>query len=175
MAARNAMTDEEHRSASVAIHGRLASLLPVAAARCVGFFRPTKQEVNVLPTIERLLASGAMAALPTVTGKGKPLEFRAWTPKSAMTEGAYGILHPSAGEPVQPDLLLIPLLGFDEAGYRLGYGGGYYDRTLAALPLTPFTVGVGFESGRLPTIHPQPHDIPMDWIVTESLTEKRTH
>jgi 5-formyltetrahydrofolate cyclo-ligase len=69
---------------------------------------------------------------------------------------------------VQPSLLLIPLLGFDSQGYRLGYGGGYYDRTLAALRLKPLTIGIGYEAGRLETIQPQPHDIPLDAVVTES-------
>jgi 5-formyltetrahydrofolate cyclo-ligase len=74
---------------------------------------------------------------------------------------------PAEGPPVQPDTLLVPLVGFDARGYRLGHGGGYYDRTLAAMPRRPLAVGIGFESLRLPTIHPQPHDIPMDMIVTE--------
>ncbi len=166
------MSDENHRGASLALHSRLANLPPLAAASCIGFFWPTRREVSVLPTIERLLATGGKAALPVVTGKAKPLEFRAWTPQSAMTEGVYGISYPLEGEPVQPDLLLVPLLGFDAAGYRLGYGGGYYDRTLEHAAKKPLTIGVGFELGRLPTIYPQPFDIPMNWIVTESVTER---
>ena len=138
----------------------------------MGFFWPFQREVSVLPTIERLLEAGGEAALPVVIGKGKPLEFRAWTPQSAMAAGVFGISYPSAGETVEPDLLLISLLGFDAAGYRLGYGGGYYDRTLAAMAVKPLTIGVGFELGRLLSIHPQSFDIPMDWIVTESVTEE---
>ncbi len=174
LAARAAMSDEEHRSASLAVNGRFANLQPVSEARCVGFFWPVRREVSVLPTIERLLHAGKRAALPVVIGKGKPLEFRAWTLQSTMTEGVYGIPYPSSGEPVQPDLLLIALLGFDAASYRLGYGGGYYDRTLAAMAVKPLTIGVGFELGRLLSIHPQPFDIPMDRIVTESVTEERS-
>jgi 5-formyltetrahydrofolate cyclo-ligase len=74
------------------------------------------------------------------------------------------------GDAVLPDVLLAPLVGFDAGGYRLGYGGGYYDRTLAALPERPLVVGVGFETSGMETIHPQPHDIPMDLIVTERRT-----
>ncbi len=85
-----------------------------------------------------------------------------------MVKGAFGISYPAEGIPVQPQLLLVPLLGFDVENYRLGYGGGYYDRTLAGMPEKPRTVGVGLELGRLITIHPHPFDIPLDHIVTEA-------
>jgi 5-formyltetrahydrofolate cyclo-ligase len=84
-----------------------------------------------------------------------------------MVDDVHGIPYPPDGEPITPDTLLIALVGFDGQGYRLGYGGGYYDRMLAALPTKPETIGVGFDLGRLASIHPQPHDIPLDVIVTE--------
>jgi 5-formyltetrahydrofolate cyclo-ligase len=74
---------------------------------------------------------------------------------------------PDSGEIVVPDLLVVPLVGFDAQGYRLGYGGGFYDRTIAAMPAKPRTIGVGFELGRLLTIYPEPHDIPLDSVITE--------
>jgi 5-formyltetrahydrofolate cyclo-ligase len=85
-----------------------------------------------------------------------------------MRPGIWDIPVPDEGDWVRPEVLLVPLLGFDLRGYRLGYGGGYYDRTLAAaMPSPPLAIGVGFEIGRLETIHPRPHDVPMDLIVTE--------
>jgi len=85
-----------------------------------------------------------------------------------MRPGIWDIPVPDEGDWVRPEVLLVPLLGFDLQGYRLGYGGGYYDRTLAAaMPSPPLAIGIGFEIGRLETIHPQPHDVPMDLIVTE--------
>jgi 5-formyltetrahydrofolate cyclo-ligase len=84
-----------------------------------------------------------------------------------MVQGTWKIPMPESGEAVFPDLLVVPLVGFDRQGYRLGYGGGFYDRTIAALPERPRTVGVGFELGRLETICPQSHDIPLERIITE--------
>jgi 5-formyltetrahydrofolate cyclo-ligase len=105
--------------------------------------------------------------LPEVVEKAAPLVFRAWKPGDRLVSGVWNIPVPADGEPVQPDLLLIPLVGFDSRRYRLGYGGGYYDRTLAILDPRPLTVGIGHAFQYLPTIHPQPDDIPMDAIVTE--------
>jgi 5,10-methenyltetrahydrofolate synthetase len=89
--------------------------------------------------------------------QGEPLE-----------RGVWNILVLAQGPAVQPEIVIAPLVGFDEAGYRLGYGGGFYDRTLAAMPGKPFVVGVGYCEARIPTIHPQPQDIPMDIIVTDA-------
>jgi len=100
-----------------------------------------------------------------------PLEFRAWAPDAKLVPGIWNIPVPADGAVIEPDALLVPLVGFDSEGYRLGYGGGYYDRTLASRRRKPLTIGVGFELSELPTIHPQPHDIPMDAIVTEARFE----
>ena len=101
-----------------------------------------------------------------VVERARPLVFREWWPGIRMP-GVWGIPVPAEGDAVLPDVLVAPLVGFDAAGYRLGYGGGYYDRTLAALPDRPPAIGVGFEPSWMKTIHPQPHDIPMSLIVTE--------
>jgi 5-formyltetrahydrofolate cyclo-ligase len=85
-----------------------------------------------------------------------------------MEKGVLDIPHPAEGSPVIPTALLIPLVGFDDAGFRLGYGAAYYDMTLAALPVQPLAIGVGFEFSLLATIHPQPHDRPLDAIITEA-------
>jgi 5-formyltetrahydrofolate cyclo-ligase len=105
-------------------------------------------------------------ALPVVIAKATPLIFRPWHPGAPMARGVWDIPVPASGEPVEPDTLLVPLLGFDAEGYRLGYGGGFYDRTIAAMAIRPRTIGVGFACGRLSTIRPQPYDVRMDVIVT---------
>ena len=107
-------------------------------------------------------------ALPVVVGEGQPLSFREWTPETPLAPDRYGIPTPTAGEWLTPDLILLPLNGFDAAGYRLGYGGGYFDRTLAALAPRPLAVGIGFEINRIDSIRPEAHDQRLDWIVTEN-------
>src|SRR5262245_5093267 len=134
---------------------------------CVGFYWPFKGEIDLRHLVRDLLAVGAEAALPVVVRKREPLEFWAWRPRMKLARGIWNIPVPADRSPVQPAALLVPLLGFDAAGYRLGYGGGYYDRTLAAMTPRPLIIGVGYEIGRLTTIYPQPHDIPLDAIVTE--------
>jgi 5-formyltetrahydrofolate cyclo-ligase len=153
------------------IRDRVARLVvdgvPGLTSACVGFYWPFRGELDLRPLVADLVARGARAALPAVVVKGQPLEFRPWTPETALAPDAVGIPAPPPGAPAHPAILLVPLLGFDDAGYRLGYGGGYYDRTLAALGRKPLAIGVGHALGRLPTIHPQPHDVPMDAIATE--------
>jgi 5,10-methenyltetrahydrofolate synthetase len=163
-ARRAALEDTEHArlSARIVAHA-LAALAP---PRVAAFCWPVRHEPDLRP----LLAAwaGTQAALPVVVGAEAPLAFRAWSPDSLLAPDRYGIPTPVAGEFLVPDLILLPLNGFDAAGYRLGYGGGYFDRTLAALAPRPLAVGVGFEINRLETIMPGPHDQRLDWIVTEA-------
>jgi len=134
----------------------------------IGFYWPFRGEPDLRRLIRSLLDGGATASLPVVIDKGRPLEFWSWRTGERLRPGVWDIPVPTRRKLAHPDVLLVPLLGFDEAGYRLGNGGGYYDRTLAAIAPRPFTIGVGYELGRLKTIRPQPHDIPMDGIVTEA-------
>jgi len=137
-------------------------------AQVLGFYWPYKGEYDPRPIVRSLHKAGVSLALPVVVGKAQPLIFRPWRPRAPMALGVWNIPYPTEGEPVQPDTLLVPLVGFDGAWYRLGYGGGFYDRTLASMPIRPRTIGIGFTLSRLRTIYPQPHDIPMDQIVTDS-------
>jgi 5-formyltetrahydrofolate cyclo-ligase len=108
--------------------------------------------------------------LPTVVAPRQPLEFRLWKPGDALAEGALGIPYPATTQAVVPGFALVPLNGFDALGYRLGYGGGFFDRTLAALAAQGrklVAIGVGYEIARMQTIHPQSYDVPMDYVVTE--------
>jgi len=168
MAARNALSAAAHRALGRAIDANLTAEFPQLASRLVGFYWPIRREFDPLPLVRRLTAAGGRAALPMVVGKGMPLEFRGWQPGARMAVGVYDIPYPAAGAAVLPEVLLVPLLGFDGACFRLGYGAGYYDRTLASFPVKPLAIGVGFELGRLETIHPQPHDIAMDAVVSEA-------
>ena len=113
--------------------------------------------------------AGITVALPLVETRAAPLTFRRWTPETRMVRGDWNIpVPPSDATVVTPDIALAPLVGWTAEGYRLGYGGGYFDRTLAVLKPKPFVVGIGFQEARLKTIYPQPHDIPLDLIVTEN-------
>lgn len=168
IAAREAMAPAHRHAATSALESQLFPLLKQLAPRVLGFCWPIRGEPDVRPLVGRWLAAepSRRAALPVVQAAGEALVFHAWHPACDMTEGAHGIPVPAQGEQVCPELILIPLNAFDDAGYRLGYGGGYFDRTLAASATV--AVGVGFEVGRVPSVFPQPHDCPMDWIVTEA-------
>ena len=166
VARRAALSAGEHDGLSARIVEHVLAALPVP--RIVAFCWPIKHEPDVRAVVERWTASGAMAALPVVVAEDAPLAFRVWTKETRLEPDRYGIPTPMAGDFVLPDLILLPLNGFDAAGYRLGYGGGYFDRTLAALSPRPLAVGVGFEINRLDSIRPESHDQRLDWIVTEA-------
>jgi 5,10-methenyltetrahydrofolate synthetase len=133
----------------------------------VGLYFPFRGEINLMPFVEQVRTWGGSTSLPVVVAKGQPLEFREWKRGEALQKGVLGIPFPAYGARVLPQTLVIPLVGFDAACFRLGYGAGYYDYTLQAAPRRPVTIGVGFELARLDTVYPQPHDVPMDFIVTE--------
>ena len=166
--ARMALPLDEHKAASEAITRTLAERFAPPALDSIGCYWPYRSEYNCIPLMKQVVARGGEVGLPVVIKFGQPLEFRPWTPTAKMEEGVWGILHPADGPVIWPKALLVPVVGFDAGGYRLGYGAGFYDRTLAVFPEKPLTIGVGFELSRMPTIHPQEHDIPLDYIVTEA-------
>jgi 5,10-methenyltetrahydrofolate synthetase len=165
---REAMPPEVRSMASSALAGHLAALLFRLAPRCLGFCWPHRGEFDARPLATHLIDTGGQAALPVVLGAGQAMVFREWTPESPMLEDRYGIPIPAGGAHVVPDVILMPVNGFDAAGYRLGYGGGYFDRTLANLAPRPVAVGVGFELARVASIRPQPYDERLDYLATEA-------
>jgi 5-formyltetrahydrofolate cyclo-ligase len=163
----------ERRLWSQKIEARLRSLLDKRTDFILGVYWPFQAEFDPRPLIDWLVATGSAVALPAVVDKKGPLEYRAWRPSEELVDGVWGIPVPKAREIVLPQAVLAPLVGFDRRSYRLGYGGGYFDRTLAALSPRPLAIGVGFEMARIDTIYPQAFDIPMDIVVTEAETRCR--
>lgn len=173
--ARKALGLDARRAAGQAIAGVLGRLIRdrfavrSPALPVVSFYWPIKGEPDLRALMAELDAEGVTIALPIVEVKASPLVFRRWTPQTRMTIGDWNIpVPPSDAEVLTPIIAIAPLVGWDANGFRLGYGGGYFDRTLAALSPPPFKVGVGYQGSRLATIFPQPHDIPFNVIVTEA-------
>lgn len=134
----------------------------------VSAYWPIKGELDLRPLMTELYNAGTEIALPVVETRAAPLIFRRWTPATRMVRGDWNIPVPPADAPEQtPDILLAPCVGWSADGYRLGYGGGYFDRTLASLNSAPMVIGIGLLQSRIATIHPQPHDIRLDMIMTE--------
>jgi 5-formyltetrahydrofolate cyclo-ligase len=155
---------------------RIAALLQeilLGRPGILGIYWPFRAEFDPRPLVDRLVAAGLEVALPVVVDRKGPLEYRAWAPGEALTAGVWDIPIPEKREIVVPAMVLAPLVGFDDSCYRLGYGGGYFDRTLGALDPRPLAIGVGFSCQRIATIHPQQFDIPMALVVTETGTRAR--
>jgi 5-formyltetrahydrofolate cyclo-ligase len=150
---------------------RLAEKLDQAigrvSGRIVSSYWPFRGEPDLRNWAIKVIERGGRIALPVVVQKARPLEFRVWQPGDPLERGVWNILVPSRGPAVLPDIVVAPVVGFDAANYRLGHGGGYFDRTLAAMPRMPLRIGIGFATAKIATIYPQPHDIPMDTIVTD--------
>jgi 5-formyltetrahydrofolate cyclo-ligase len=168
LAARMALDTTTHAELSARIESHLAALLAPLPPRTLAFCAPVRGEFDARPLASLLLARGWQTAMPIVVEPDAPMRFRRWTPSSAMGVDRYGIPIPLDGPDLVPDVVLLPLLAFDAQGFRLGYGGGYFDRTLAVLVPRPLAIGIGFELGRVADIRPQTHDIPLAAIVTEA-------
>jgi len=167
LACRTVRTPAERAAWDAAINQFLEAGFPSLQGIVVGFCWPYKGEVNLRPLIQNLRDRGSRIVLPAVVAKRQPLEFREWWPGAPMKAGALGIPMPEGTPVLLPDAVLVPPVGFTDHGWRLGYGGGYFDRTLAMLSPQPLKICVAHELSRIPTIHPQPHDIAMDFVVTE--------
>lgn len=155
------------RRFDAAIRAHLAESIGPVGGLTVSGYAPIAAEPEIAELARAILSRGGRWALPVVERKAAPLVFRTWRPGEPLETGIGGIPVPSGGEAVDPDILIAPVVGFDAGCFRLGYGGGYFDRTLAAARRRPRALGVGYSILKIATIHPQPHDVEMDAIVTE--------
>ena len=155
------------------IDAHLGRVFPQLANMRVGLCWPIRNEYDARHLMRTLRERGALTALPVVIAPAKPLSFREWHPGVRMQVGALEIAYPVDSPQVLPEAMLVPMNGWDGAGYRLGYGAGFFDRTLASLSPRPLAIGVGYEMAHIETIHPQPWDMPLDWVVTERGTYRR--
>ena len=137
--------------------------------KTIGAYWPIKGEFDALPALYRWSEAepGRRIGLPVINRETKQLTFHVWYPGCPMEDDAYGIPKPKDTEAFHPELLLVPCVGFGPGGVRLGYGGGFYDRTLAALQPRPSTAGLGYMHGYLPWLQGEPHDVPLDALLTE--------
>lgn len=169
MTRRDALSADQRQAAAEAIAARQFPL-PIRTGTIVSGFMPLKSEINPLPLLRKLAGEGARLALPVVGGRGQPLVMREWTWGEPLAAGVWGIREPLAQAPaVDPDIVLTPLLAFDRARHRLGYGGGYYDLTIAQLRgrKTIVAVGLAFAVQEVFTVPVTPRDAPLDLVLTE--------
>ena len=166
IALRCALPAEDRALRTAAIVRQLDAIIPLRPSEIVSVYWPIRAEPDLRSWMREACLRGLRVALPVAVALGQPMTFREWRPDSPMARGLWKIPYPAAGAEVFPTTVLAPLVGFDSRCYRLGYGGGFFDRTLAAMPGKPLVIGLGYPQLRIATIFPQHHDIPMDWILT---------
>ena len=158
----------EREELTLGITRQLEDVIGDPAGLVISAYWPFKGEPDLKPMLKRLRELGAIIALPVVVAKAQPLIFRAWNSGDKLARGVWNIPFPAEGPEVIPDIAIAPVVGFDRACFRLGYGGGFFDRTMAALAKKPKFYGVGYSQQGVPTIFPQGHDIAMQAVVTEA-------
>ena len=161
-----ALPPEDRALHTAAIVRRLDEMISGRSNEIVSAYWPIRAEPDLRSWMREACLQGLRLSLPVALELGKPMTFREWRPDSAMARGLWKIPYPAEGPEVWPTTVLAPLVGFDSACYRLGYGGGFFDRTLAAMVRKPVVIGLGYPQLRITTIFLQRHDIPRDWIVT---------
>ncbi|MCC3306016.1 5-formyltetrahydrofolate cyclo-ligase [Sneathiella sp. HT1-7] len=166
IAARLKFSVKDRRALAEDITEELERIISPKAGMIISLYWPMKAEFDLRGQMKKWVEQGVRIALPVVTVKAQPMIFREWTPDAEMEPGIWQIPTPVNTDEVTPHVVIAPLVGFDKDCYRLGYGGGYFDRTLAALKPRPRVIGIGYPDSQLSSIFPQPYDIPMDMIVT---------
>jgi len=165
-ALRNGVDAEQRAAALENVILQLDQLLQTSEVTVLGAYWPIHRELDLRAWMRRQADAGMTIALPVVHARNQPLRYSRWQPRGAMRRGTWGITEPAADDWLEPQMVLAPLLGVDRHNYRLGNGGGYFDRSLAATAARPMAVGVGFHCARIATIYPQAHDIPMNVVIT---------
>jgi 5-formyltetrahydrofolate cyclo-ligase len=164
---RNALSPEFRAAASRVIADEVGHLLGQYLPDRVALYRPIGSECDTRQILDAARATGADIALPAIIDRTR-IAFRAFRPGDQLVPGGFGTLSPGAGAAeVEPDLIVLPLVGFDETGARLGYGRGYYDGAVAGLSRRPVLIGIAFSEQQTTRIPTEPHDVRLDWIVTE--------
>jgi 5-formyltetrahydrofolate cyclo-ligase len=172
LAAREAISETKRNKAAQALAKR-GLPFQIAPGTIISGYSPIRNEIDPVPLMQKLAELGARLALPTVTARGKSLIFRVWSPGDRLTLGMLGIPEPSpAAAEVVPDIMLVPLAAFDRTGHRIGYGAGYYDHTFAHLRKAKAVTGIGlaFAVQEIKAVPALPHDVPLDFVLTESGT-----
>jgi 5-formyltetrahydrofolate cyclo-ligase len=164
---RTALPADTRRSLGERACARLVEAVDLRAFGALSFCWPIRGEFDVRGIAKEHLTCGGQVALPVVVDKSAPVEFWRWHPGMPMQRGIWNIPIPREQDVVIPDVVIAPLVGFDTSRFRLGYGGGYFERTLTAAVPRPYAIGLGYADLALQTIYPQPHDIPMNLIVTD--------
>lgn len=166
--ARMALSPETRRLRSEAIARNLDSAVGDVTGKAISLYWPFRGEPDLRPWMDSIQRRGGRTLLPVVTEKGTPLAFRPWKHGDRLVKGIWNIPVPDTAETALPDICIAPVVGFDSRNFRLGYGGGYFDRTLASLGNRPLVIGIGYTMQRIETIYPLDHDIAMDMIVTDT-------
>ena len=173
MAQRDTLSTRQRASGSESVAARCRPIIRNADPRCLASYVPIRSEIDPSAMLREARADGRVLALPAITGP-TAIVFRRWVPGESLIGGRFGTRAPALSAPiVEPDLILLPLVAFDRSGARLGYGRGFYDRAIAVLHAhgrRPRLVGIAFSVQEVPRIPREPHDIRLDWIVTETET-----
>ncbi|MBS0520348.1 MAG: 5-formyltetrahydrofolate cyclo-ligase [Proteobacteria bacterium] len=170
LAWRSTLAEDERRAATDGLLAVFRRERPISAPAVVSGFWPIREEIDIRPVMIELFNQGCQLALPVVQGKGQRLLFRAWRPGDPLEAGVFGTLQPQARrEAIEPEALLVPLLACDRQGWRLGYGGGFYDLTLEHLRgrRSVTAVGVGFDAQLVPEVPHDAQDQRLDWLLTD--------
>lgn len=165
-AQRNALDSGQRAAARDRVIAQLDDLLRRCEVSVLGAYWPIHHEIDLRAWLRQLADDGLSIALPVIRVRNQPLGYSRWRPGQALRRGTWGIAEPDVDDWLEPQLVLAPLIGVDQQQYRLGNGGGYFDRSLAAAQPRPRAVGVGYQCARIASIYPQPHDIAMDFVVT---------
>jgi 5-formyltetrahydrofolate cyclo-ligase len=167
--ARATLSADYRREAALRVATHFLNSVPNSTTQTIAGYWSIRDELDCRPILDALLESATKVILPVVTGPYQPLELRVWEPGVELEKAGFGTFGPPADAPVAiPDVLLMPLLAFDKMGTRLGYGGGYYDRTLASLPKKPRLIGLAFAIQEVDEIPRLDHDVPLDAVITET-------
>lgn len=171
LARRDALSAEERARAAVALAARRMPPLDITSSTVVAGYAPIRSEIDPVPLMRSLAGKGAALAMPAIAARDTALVFRAWMPGDALVRGALGTYEPPANAvEVVPDIVLVPLAAFDRAGHRIGYGAGYYDRTLEALRRrrTVTAIGLAFAVQEVAQVPAMSHDVRLDYVLTET-------